>query len=423
MSKLYLGVKKVDITPKIGCRMIGYMPDLYSEEIHDTLDATAFVFRSGDHTAVLISATVCVIHKDVGDAIRNQIKGELGIADVMVCATHTHSGPATGAPTDWDYCNNIFIPRIVEAVKQANADMQPVTVGYACGESLVGINRRERTMKNKVELGQNPWGPIDPRMTVITFRNGDGKIAATLIHYGAHATASGLNHTVSQDWPGVMVRRIEALTGATAAFVNGALGDVGPRLTCGKTLAELSYAMELGGVAAQDAARVLKKVTLHTDCDMKSITTDVKLPVKKRMPLKDARERLAACVDSKYSSDITIRNHYEAVVNSYTDESFVEQEYRTTEQTVLRIGNLVFLSFGYELFCEISLRIQKDCKDLVVLPVTNVNRYDSYFPSQSELSLGGYEIQMFQTENIQEFVDDVDYHLICETLKNIEKVR
>ncbi len=424
MEKLYLGVKKVDITPKIGCALIGYMPDVFSEEVHDNLDATAFVFRSGDNQSVLICSAVCAIDKKLGDVVREKIEKETGIpvSNIMVSAIHTHSGPATAIDIDWDYCDNIYIPRVLEAVKQAKENMQPVKVGYACGESLVGINRRERKSNNKVDLGQNPWGPFDPRMTVITFKNEEGEIVATLLHYGAHATAAGLNHIISQDWPGVMVRRIEELSKAPTAFINGAIGDVGPRLTCGKTLANICYAEELGGVAAQDAAKIFKAITQHTDADMKVTTALVEIPVKTRMPLAEAQEMLAQCVKSKYDSEILIRNHYADVVKSYEDPNFQEEKFRTTAQTILRIGNIVLLGLNYEIFSEISLRIQKECKDLIVLPVTNVNGCEGYYPTQSELCMGGYEVQMFQTKYLQEFVDDADYHLICGSLKNIEKV-
>lgn len=429
MSKLYLGTAKVDITPKVGCRMIGYESNLYSEEIHDNLDATAFVFQQGENTAVLVSATVCVVHKDLSTAIRNRVQEELGIPyeNIIIAATHTHSGPATGDGVDWDYCDTIFIPQIMEAIRQAKETMQAVTMGYAFGESKVGINRREpRQRDNKVVLGQCPWGPFDPRMTVISFKNEANEVVATMIHYGAHATASGINHSISQDWPGVMVRRMEALTGATAAFFNGAIGDVGPRIPNGCTVGDIPMAQELGGVAAQDATRVLKSVTQYTDADMKATTQEVQMPLKKRISLEEAQEKLQAFVGVEgVSSDISIRQHYEDVVASY-ENGYEEQEYETNEQPIVRIGNLVFLGFGYELFSEISLRIQKENKNFVILPLTNANAYYSYFPTQSALGLGGqlggYEVQMFKTKNIQEYVDDVDYRLVCESLKNIEKV-
>ena len=407
--------------------MIGYESDLYSEEIHDNLDATAFVFQSGETAAVLVSATVCVVHKDISTVIRKQAEAQLGIPydNIIIAATHTHSGPCTGEPIDRDYTDNIFIPQILSAIRQAKEAMVPVTMGYACGDSLVGINRREpRLRDNKIILGQCPWGPFDPRMTAISFKNEEGQTVATMIHYGAHATASGINHTITQDWPGVMVRRIEELTGATAAFFNGAIGDVGPRITNGCTVGDVPMAQELGGVAAQDATRVLKNVTLYTDADVKGVTAQMNLPLKTRIPLEVAQEKLQAFVGvDGVSSDIAIQQYYEGVVKSYADPDFKEAEYITEEQTILRIGNLVFVGFGYEIFCEISLRIQKDNPNFVILPVTNANAYYAYFPTQSAISRGGYEVQMFQTANIQEYVDDVDYRLICESLKNIEKVR
>ena len=120
----------------MGGRLIGYMPDWRSESIHDNLEATAFVFRQGDTEAVLVSATVCVIQKELAEIIQKRVQKELGIPadNVIVAATHTHSGPATGIGIDWDYCNNIFIPQVTEAVKKAKENMQAVTMGYAFGE-------------------------------------------------------------------------------------------------------------------------------------------------------------------------------------------------------------------------------------------------------------------------------------------------
>ena len=419
MSELYLGVKKVDITPKVGCALAGYIADWYSESIHDNLDATAFVFQQGNILATLISATLCVFKQDLADLIRGRIEAETGIpfANIILTATHTHSGPHTYTENvDPEYIETVVVAGIVDAVKQAKETMQPVTMGYACGESLVGVNRREDGKKNQASLGQCPWGCFDPRMTVVTFKNGEGKIAASLIHYGCHGTSAGLNKEVTQDWPGVMVRRIEELTGATAAFFNGAIGDVGPRITNGRTMGDIHYVEELGGVAAQDATRILKSVTQYTDGDVQCVNSTVALPLKKRLALEEAQEKLKACVKNKYADEIAMKRYYESVVMAY-EAGVEEAESYVEEQVLLRVGNLVFVAFAYELFSEISLRIQKECKDLVVLPLSIANGYTSYFPTQSQLCRGGYEIDMFRTKYVQEYVDNADYHLICETLK------
>ena len=425
MSKLYLGVKKVDITPKVGCLLSGYRPDLRSTSVHDSLDATAFVFGYGDTTAVLVSATVCTLPKVLTDGIREQLQKELGIptANIMLAATHTHSGPVTrGQYVDREYIDTVLAPGIIGAVKQATENMQPVKVGYACGDSLVGINRREPRANNQFVLGQCAWGCFDPRMTVVTFRGESGKTAASMVFYGCHGTSAGPNQEITQDWAGVMVRRLEAVSGAPAAFFNGALGDVGPRLTNGKTTGNIHLTEELGGVAAQDAVRIFQHVTQYADCDMKCATGQVKLPLKKRVSLEEAQRKLAE-YDSSEGDDaaIKVQTHFEAVIRSYED-GYQEQECFYDEQIVLRIGTLVFVTFQREIFSEIAMRIQKEHKSLVVLPVAIVNDYKSYFPTQSQRAVGGFEVQMFETQNIQEHVDDIDYRLICQSLNHIEKI-
>ena len=43
-----------------------------------------------------------------------------------------------------------------------------------------------------------------------------------------------------------MIDRLEAATGTLTAFINGAEGDVGPRLTNGKTVGNISLVEEHG---------------------------------------------------------------------------------------------------------------------------------------------------------------------------------
>ena len=162
----------------------------------------------------------------------------------MLCATHTHSGPNTAGQSGWgdidqDYCTKIFVPRILSAVEKAISNMQSVKMGVASGNSFVGINRRELSMENFIELGQNPWGPYNPEMTVLSFVDADENTVANLIHYAAHGTAAGENHEITRDWSGVMIDALEKQSGGITAFFNGyivgILGFTGGQPFCGKT--------------------------------------------------------------------------------------------------------------------------------------------------------------------------------------------
>nr|MBQ4318980.1 hypothetical protein [Clostridia bacterium] len=263
MEKLYMGVAREIITPEIGGQLYGYRPTVMSTSIEDDLTATAFYLKSGDTEAVMITCTVCLFNTDLSDEIRKLVSGETGVPfeSCMLCATHTHSGPnvageAGWGPIDRKYCDEILIPHIVKAANDAKADAEAVKVGIASGDSLVGVNRRELNIENRISFGQQPWGCFNPKMTVIAFRKAaDGTPKANMIHYGCHCTAAGMNTEVTRDWAGVMTDSLEMQSGALTAFFNGPEGDVGPRLTNGKTtgVSNIRFVYELGHIAARDA--------------------------------------------------------------------------------------------------------------------------------------------------------------------------
>jgi hypothetical protein len=145
--------------------------------------------------------------------------------------------------------------------------MVPAEIAVGETESKVGINRREQTEEGMIKLGQNPYGCYDPFMTVVAVRNAQTKEGIlNLVHYGCHGTSAGANEEISRDWSGVMIDRMEAETGILTAFWNGAIGDVGPRLTNGKTTGSIHYTEELGGVAAEDAMRAFRQRSgYHTE--------------------------------------------------------------------------------------------------------------------------------------------------------------
>ena len=64
-EKLYLGVGRSVITPKIGAALYGYQPNFYATSVADDLTATAFYFRQADRQALMVSITVCEIHNDL----------------------------------------------------------------------------------------------------------------------------------------------------------------------------------------------------------------------------------------------------------------------------------------------------------------------------------------------------------------------
>ena len=427
---LQLGVGREIITPEIGCNLYGYRPDIYSESVHDDLTATAFALSFGEEKAILISLTVGAIMTWQADQIRQAIASATGIPaeNVMLCATHTHTGPILKVMDGWGdlnegYYYDAFVPRVVAAAVTAWKNREAVTLGSAMGTSLVGINRRELTLANNVTLGQNPWGPFDSRMCVLSFKNKAGKIIGNVISYGCHGTAAGTATAISRDWSGVMTDALEAHTGGITAFFNGTIGDVGPRLSNGKTTGDLSYVEEIGQVAAADAICIFEQISQYEDTTISACSNILQIPLEPRMPYEEA-VRLYDPEKEKNSVNLEKKQmaFYRRVKESY-ENGYVERPCKEIFQNIIRIGSFAFVAFPYDVFSVIGMRINEAVADLNVFGLSHSNGSESYFPTQDQICLGGYEVGSFKTGAVQPYPDNADYHLIMQTLRNLENLK
>ena len=430
-EKLLLGVSKTTITPEVGGNLMGYNPTTYSESIHDDLTATAFAFSQGETKALLVTVSLCVIGFDINEKTVTMISEKFGIPkyNIILCATHTHSGPITKFQAGWGDCDHkyieeIMIPGIMNACDEAVGKMQPVKVGIGTGESLVGCNRRELRADNTIALGQNPWAPLNKNMTILSFKNEEGEIVANIIHYGCHGTASGCNKEVTRDWPGVMEDTLTRDTGGISAFINGPQGDVGPRCTNGRTTGagNIAYAIELGGYAARDAKTIFDSINAYHDADLTVFGGFVAVPLDKRIPREEAEKLLEPIKDKFVNHMGGQRAYYEEIIESY-ENGYEDAAERQVQQTIIRIGDAAIVSFPFEMFTEIGMRIDTYCKEIpYVLSLSNANGSGNYFVTQDQICRGGYEVKMYQQAYIQPYAKDADFALICNTLENLKRV-
>ncbi len=153
-EKLVFGVSEELVTPEIGCNLFGYTLDVIANSINDELTATAYYFSQGNVEAAMVSVTVCVIDKDLAMRLRTDIEKSCGIPskNIIIHATHTHSGPSTGnlpgfGKSNDKYVEGVLIPAIVKAAADAKATAEPVTMAVSEGDSSVRILGHPTTRK------------------------------------------------------------------------------------------------------------------------------------------------------------------------------------------------------------------------------------------------------------------------------------
>lgn len=182
----------------------------------------AFVLEKGENRVAIVSVDNLGWPSVLGNRSRALIKS-IPPGNVLIGATHTHSGPdAYGFPdqsgkalADLPYLDQC-VKKIAEAVEEAVSKLQPATLKAAVGEA-----------KGKIAFNYYADELYDPRCGVIQALSATGKPIVTLVNYAIHPEVIGSGRGIlSPDLCGPLYDKIESKTGGMAIFMNGAQGGM-----------------------------------------------------------------------------------------------------------------------------------------------------------------------------------------------------
>lgn len=302
-TELRLGCSKVDITPQSPLSLAGFAHRQgVFERVVRPLYARILLFQQdGKASALVISADLLWWGAERIVSLRKKLRERWGLseAQIVLHATHNHSGPQTsglftpslGQP---DSGYNVFLEeRVLEGVEQAAFAFEPVTVERGSGSCHLGVHRRKK-VDGSIRMAPNPDGPIDPEVTVIRYASSDGRTKAVLVHYACHPTTSGDN-TVSSEFPGLAMDWIEEQLGedVVSAYLQGCCADVRPALVRDGEFYRGSDedVQRIGQVLANEVltilARPMKPLTPRA---MDSRTASIRLPLQEPPSLDDLKK-------------------------------------------------------------------------------------------------------------------------------------
>ena len=241
-SNLRAGVAKVDITPTEteGVMVTGHRRMVNG--VRDPIRAGVLLLDDGETQAAIVTLDTIGAWDEMVKLARVQIETETGVpaANIMVAASHNHSGPSFQADSKW---GRELIEKLAAAAVQAAANMRIVTVGY--GEDRIGfsINRR-KVIAGRAVVRLNPDGPNDPRVKVLRFDDGRSLTPlAVIMHAVCHPCFFTWGDRGSQpypngypkmsaDFPGEAQTFVEMCYGhkTSTLFLQGCAGDIRPNL-------------------------------------------------------------------------------------------------------------------------------------------------------------------------------------------------
>jgi len=299
MSTIRVGCGASEITPGLGVSMAGYFHDRRATAIHDKLYAKAMIFDHGEVCAGLLCCDVICISKDEIALIRESISRETGMKgeNVMICATHTHTGPRTrsfriseDAEATFKWLEG-FPEQAAQAAVKAMENLEPCQIsGGVFLENRIAFNRRYHMKDGTVQTNPGyrnpgiiePAGPIDPEVGVISFKGQNEKLKALFVNYACHLDNVG-GTEISADYPGYLARRLQKRLADNpfVLYTNGACGDINHvdvRSQYGRKGHEHSRWM--GETLAGDACEALKDMTPFSNENIGVASRTIQLPMR-----------------------------------------------------------------------------------------------------------------------------------------------
>ena len=410
--------------------LYGYPSVRHAERVLDSLYVGVLAIKQKDETVLLISSDLCSMGFAENLKIRQEIGKKFGIKteNIILSTIHTHSGPVTRTAAGWgeadlSYLNDFFLKRCIEAADEALKFMQPALVASGKADCYAGINRRQINKEGKISLGQNPDGPYDPQLTVVAFKSTEGKYIGSFVHFAAHPTVAGANLSITRDWPGVMVDRVEELTDAPCMYINGAEGDVGPRLSNGKTVADESQIEVIGKIAADSAEEAFSNLSEFKAVDLKLISDKLFLPYVEAPSYESVLADIEAMGNPEELAAVAITTHARLQkIKKIYEEGGEFEKGMVLDHIVISLGDVAITPLPFELFCKISMWIKEKSPFKTTLVFGLSNGSCGYIPTEDQLPCGGYEIGSFRAATIPGFVDGLDKVLVKENVEFLNRL-
>jgi hypothetical protein len=398
LAALEGGRAKVNITPPLGIPLIGSYGKP-SDSILDELYAKALVLDDGTNTVAIVSADLLYAPlEEITNPIRKIIEEQTGIPqdNVLVCGTHTHSGPEVFSKSklrpdkriDRSTINvpyrETLIRKIAGSVVIAHKNMQAVKIGMAKGElAEIVYNRRPTNKNGKVKMAfsmpaeirntrkivkemdgvtrvtfdfpdrrnKMHFGPIDPEVGIIRMENSDGKFVASLVNFGCHPVSiyPSMPTAISADYPAYAASVVERAEGGTCLFTLGLAGNAVPYAR------GLSQREQVGKALGGEALRRLQFVSTNDDATLEAAKRRIVFPTKE--PPSADQEKVPL----------------------------------TTEIQALRLGDIYILGLPGEILIEVGLEIKRRAGLEKLIIVTVCNDAIGYVCHDRAYDEGGYE--------------------------------
>lgn len=391
------GTAKINITPKERLWMAGYAARKRpAEGTLSELWAKALVLEdTGGERAVLITLDLLRVDADFTRSVKRLLQQRHGLspAQINLCVSHTHSGPAIGNDPNWYLLRRLNPPQLrlvqqysewlkqqlIVLVDHALNARFPAQLSHATSTANFAVNRRHNRESEVPELRREGKlkGPVDHDVPVLVVRDAMSSPRCVVFGYACHATVLD-GYQWSADYPGYAQQYLETEhPEITAMFWAGCGGDQNPLPRRALRLAQ-AYGRSLADCVT---------TVLRQDRPQKEIPGGLRVTRQQlHLPLNvlPSRQQLLVTANSE--------NIYEADRSRIWLErgtGTLRQGVPYTIQTWHLGDDVHWVFLNGEVTVEYALRLKQQKPGVWVTAYSNAVM--AYIPSKNVLAEGGYE--------------------------------
>ncbi len=405
------------ITPPKGLRLRGYPHyPRYNTGVHDDLFASCMYLNDGVTEIALVGMDIVLYPKKDTESVREAVAAKTSIpsGNIMICASHTHSGPwtSTGMSVDAleedirpdaayvDLLRQKIIDLIFDAYEHPFAASLGVDSGICGAEHGIGGNRRDVD------------GPVDPEVWTIGIKDDSGKLRGCAVKYALHPTILHADNTlISADYPGYIREYVNKQhEDAVFLFMQGTSGDQSSRFFRNDQTFEEArrFGYTLGKEAEKVLSRMRYKERLRLGCVSDYVETELR-----KLPGREEAESLVSQMKDRYkelkrqgasyrelqTADLYLLGAEDLLTLVKAVESKqrldILEEDLPSEVQVFSIDDACIVGLQGEVFVEFGLAVQAQspCPKTFVVELTN-GRLPGYVCTPDAYKKGGYESGM-----------------------------
>lgn len=386
-----VGAVQANITPEPGIELAGFAVRAQPcKHVLDPLWVRVLYVEEGAEKLLWIHGDVLAFDEKIVGRLRDWIWQELAIpaAQVIIAATHTHSGPATIQLTGCGKVDAAYVNwmegKFREAVLAAMKNPEPCRLVSAEGQCQLGIDRLNSAFNH-----------TDPRVGALGWRRDDGSYKAVILSYSMHPVCLR-EPVVSGDWPGETARFLSAtLPGNPVVIVSpGACGNINPPAVGVTPEQTYKWGRQIAQSVLTDLLNAQPETMPRGVHTLKMRTVSIKLPLES-WSAAGIEKHAAACLADAAGHRAFGAQFSQAIESWRTNmlQQFQRNEPPDiqVELGILSLDRITVLTVNAEIFSRFSELVNSEA-DSPVYTVSCANGMIGYLPSAEAYLSRGYEV-------------------------------